>query len=126
MVPVFGSASGTKDISVAESVPAGTCSAGSSPPEHTLLQKIRTRAGDVPNGRGPEISPENDALARARLRAEEPGVHVLGTGSEEGQHEAGARTWHSQVDPEPGSTLRLLQGFSVKLLGELANFWSTL
>jgi hypothetical protein len=32
----------------------------------------------------------------------------------------------SRVDPESGSTLRLLWGFSVKLLGRLANFGSTL
>ena len=31
-----------------------------------------------------------------------------------------------RVDSESGSTLRLLQGFSVKLLGQLANFGSTL
>ena len=31
-----------------------------------------------------------------------------------------------RVDPESGSTLRLLQGFPVKLLGQLANFWSNL
>ena len=30
------------------------------------------------------------------------------------------------ADPESGSTLRLLQGFSVKMLGQLANFGSTL
>jgi hypothetical protein len=28
-----------------------------------------------------------------------------------------------RVDPETGSTLRILYGFSVKLLGQLANFW---
>ena len=31
-----------------------------------------------------------------------------------------------RVDPEFGSTLRLLKGFPVKLLGQLANFGSTL
>ena len=31
-----------------------------------------------------------------------------------------------RVDPEFGSTLRLLEGFPVKLLGQLANFGSTL
>jgi hypothetical protein len=30
-----------------------------------------------------------------------------------------------RVDPESGSTLRLLWGFSVKLLGQLANFGYT-
>ena len=30
------------------------------------------------------------------------------------------------VDPEFGSTLRLLKGFPVKLLGQLANFGTTL
>jgi hypothetical protein len=31
-----------------------------------------------------------------------------------------------RVDPEPGSILRLLQGFPVKILDQLANFGSTL
>jgi hypothetical protein len=58
-----------------------------------------------------------------------PIFFAYSTAAEHAAYNVEVRTFEPEihrVDPEFGSTLRLLQGFPVKLLGQLANFGSTL